>query len=49
MRECEARVNDLFQDFDRLTIPTSAFIIFESDESAVLADMVVDSNLTLLG
>jgi hypothetical protein len=48
MREHEVKINDLFQDFDRLTIPTSAFIIFETDESSVLADMVVDSNDTLL-
>lgn len=32
-----------------MTVPTAAFITFESDDSAVLADLVKKSNLTLLG
>jgi|Transcript_26382 hypothetical protein len=49
MREEEQKINELFQDFDALTIPTSAFITFETDDSANFADMVVDSNDTLIG
>ena len=37
MREQESKINELFQDFDDLTIPTAAFITFESDDSANLA------------
>lgn len=37
MREQETKINDLFQDFDDLTIPTAAFVTFESDDSANLA------------
>ena len=37
MREQETKINDLFQEFDDLTIPTAAFITFESDDSANLA------------
>lgn len=40
MREKETEINELFQDFDDLTIPTAAFITFESDDSAVLADLI---------
>lgn len=49
MRKCENEINDLFQDFDNLTIPTAAFITFESDDSAVLADLVKKSDKTLIG
>ena len=38
MREEETKINALFQDFDKLTVPTSAFITFESDDTANLAD-----------
>lgn len=37
MRAEEQKINDLFQDFDQLTVPTAAFITFESDDSAALA------------
>lgn len=37
MREQETKINELFQDFDDLTIPTAAFVTFESDDSANLA------------
>ena len=40
MRECETKVNDLFQDFDNLTIPTAAFITFESDDSQSFTDLL---------
>ena len=43
MREQEGKINELFQDFDDLTIPTAAFIIFESDDSANLALDVKDA------
>ena len=49
MREKESEINNLFQDFDDLTIPTAAFITFECDDSAVLADLVKKSDQTLLG
>lgn len=32
MRESEKKIQELFVDFDELTIPTSAFITFESDD-----------------
>ena len=48
MRAQEQKINELFQEFDSLTIPTSAFVTFESDDSAVFADMVVESNDTIL-
>lgn len=37
MRAEEEKINELFQEFDELTIPTTAFITFESDDSANLA------------
>jgi hypothetical protein len=40
MRECEVKINELFNDFDTLTVPTAAFITFESDDSATFGDMV---------
>ena len=43
MREEEQRISALFQEFDSLTVPTSAFITFENDDSASFADMVTDS------
>lgn len=49
MREKEVEINDLFQDFDALTTPTAAFITFETDDSAVLADLVKGSHETLIG
>lgn len=49
MREEEQRISELFQDFDDLTIPTSAFIIFESDDSANLALDVRDATQTIIG
>lgn len=48
MREQETKVNALFQNFDSLTIPTSAFITFESDDSASLADMVTDTEIHVM-
>ena len=49
MRAEEAKINELFQDFDKLTIPTSAFVTFEKDDSASFADMVKNSPDQLLG
>lgn len=40
MREQEDKINDLFANFDKLTIPSDAFITFESDDSAEFAKMV---------
>lgn len=37
MRAQELVINDLFKNFDKLTIPTDAFITFESDDSAEFA------------
>ena len=52
MRECEVKINDLFNDFETLTVPTSAFITFESDDSATFGDLIDnkqgDQNLKLL-
>jgi len=48
MREQEAKVNKLFQNFDSLTVPTSAFITFESDDSASLADMVGETDIHVM-
>ena len=42
MRECEAKINDLFQEFDALTVPTAAFITFESDDSQRFTDLVAE-------
>lgn len=33
MREEEQKINALFQQFEKLTVPTSAFITFERDDS----------------
>lgn len=44
MRAEEAKINELFQEFESLTIPTTAFITFESDDSANLALDVSDTN-----
>ena len=50
MRKKEAEIDKMMNnDFIKLTIPTSAFITFEKDDSAVYADMVKNSNKTLLG
>ena len=48
MREAEAKVSDLFQDFETLTVPTSAFVIFESDDTCNLADEVKNTDLRIL-
>lgn len=48
MREQEGKVNQLFQNFDKLTVSTSAFITFESDDSASFADLVKDTELTVM-
>ena len=37
MRAEEDKINGLFQDFDKLTIPTDAFITFERDDAAEFA------------
>ena len=37
MRETETEINEIMQDFDSLTVPTSAFITFESDDSKIAA------------
>ena len=37
MRAEEAKITELFQEFESLTVPTTAFITFESDDSANLA------------
>ena len=50
MRKKEAEIDKMMEnDFQKLTIPTSAFITFEKDDSAVYADMVENSNMKLLG
>ncbi len=54
MRECESKINDLFQEFDSLTVPTAAFITFESDDSQSFTDLVQEDpnageNMRLLG
>ena len=43
MREEEDKITELFQEFRLLTIPTTAFITFESDDSANLALDVTDT------
>jgi len=48
MRAQEAKINELFQEFDSLTVPTSAFVTFESDDSANFADMVKNAQDTIL-
>ena len=37
MREQDQVVNELFQDFDALTVPTSAFITFEEEDGKIIA------------
>jgi len=49
MREEEGKISALFQEFDSLTVPTSAFITFESDDSASFADMVKDTDEKIIG
>ncbi len=49
MREEEQRISELFQEFDSLTVPTSAFITFESDDSASFADMVTETDERIIG
>lgn len=29
---CDKKINELFADFDKLTVPTSAFVTFETDD-----------------
>lgn len=48
MREQEEKVNSLFQEFDSLTVPTAAFITFESDDSKNLALLVQNSDMRLV-
>ena len=48
MRKEEAKINDLFHKaYWQLTVPTSAFITFESEDSANLCNMVKNSNMKL--
>jgi len=49
MRAEEKKINTLFQDFDKLTVPTSAFITFESDDSASFADMIEKTDERVMG
>ena len=37
MREQEEVVNRLFEDFDKLTVPVSAFITFEEEDGKIIA------------
>ena len=37
MREAEAKVNELFNDFESLTIPVSAFVTFEEEDGKIYA------------
>ena len=48
MREQEVKINELFQEFDSLTVPTAAFITFESDDSKNLALLVTNSEERIL-
>ena len=48
MREEEQRISELFQEFDSLTVPTSAFITFESDDSSSMTDLIKETDITLL-
>jgi hypothetical protein len=48
MREQDEVVNELFQDFDALTVPTSAFITFEEEDGKILA-LKTNSDKRLLG
>ena len=47
MREQDAKVNELFQDFDALTVPTSAFITFEEEDGKLLALKTTSKKLIL--
>ena len=38
MREHEKKVDELFDDFDNLTIPTAAFVTFSTDDAAKVAE-----------
>ena len=50
MREQEGKISELFQEFDSLTVPTAAFITFESDDSANAAKEIKDAgNMTVIG
>lgn len=48
MRAEEVKINALFTDFDALTVPTSAFVTFESDDSANLALLVENADANIL-
>ena len=37
MREQDEVVNNLFMEFDKLTVPVSAFITFEEEDSKIVA------------
>ena len=37
MREQDQVVNNLFMEFDKLTVPVSAFITFEEEDSKIVA------------
>lgn len=37
MRECNKKIDELLLDYEKLTIPTSAFITFESDDHKLAA------------
>jgi len=37
MRQQDRVINELFQDFDSLTVPVSAFITFEEEDAKILA------------
>lgn len=49
MRAEEAKISELFQEFDSLTVPTAAFITFEADDSANLALDVINAEQTIMG
>jgi len=49
MRAEEDKINGLFQDFDKLTIPTDAFITFERDDAAEFAKEMKKTGRKLLG
>ena len=48
MREQEEVVNGLFEDFDKLTVPVSAFITFEEEDGKIVA-LRSSSNKQILG
>ena len=48
MREQDQVVNDLFNDFDALTVPTAAFVTFEEEDGKVLA-LKTQTQTNLLG